>query len=516
MRTRPVLALSAALALGATADAMTAEITRSGGVIGQSVTYELQGDPGELWGLAFGVTEGPTPLVLFDPNDSRLLDVGLEFLNLWQLGPFDGAGQATVVLPIPAQPSLQGLPFFAQMVTLPGTTTLVDEISAQTGFVLGEADTTMFTLAELDEALFNHAMTSLDDGRVLLSGGVRPDALGDGIARDELRIFDNQTGRFTLSTATMSADRTQHTETKLADGRVLLLGGSDEDILVTATGDIYDPVTDIASPIADMSVPRVGHTATLLPDGRVFVAGGTSGVDFENLLGSFGLFHQTTEIYDPSTDTWSAGPNLPEPRALHAASLLGNGQVLITGGIEIISILFIETPFFSSDVRRFDPTSGSLLGTPSFNEERAGHAQVTLPNGDALLVGGINGSFLTLTTDTLTSTRLYDTSANTWSNVGDLNIARVLPRLLATGDSVVCVGGIVSFDLSTLQGPPVVEIEESTNMGSTWSTTASLSFPRPFAPAALFDGGDRVLISGAGDNGSGGVTPDTTAEIYIP
>jgi len=54
---------------------------------------------------------------------------------------------------------------------------------------------------------------------------------------------------------------------------------------------------------------RSDHTATLLDDGTVFIAGGlASGTP----LGS-------TEIYDPATDSTTAGPTLSEPRTAHRA-----------------------------------------------------------------------------------------------------------------------------------------------------------------------------------------------------
>jgi hypothetical protein len=49
--------------------------------------------------------------------------------------------------------------------------------------------------------------------------------------------------------------------------------------------------------------PRGGwHTATLLQDGRVLVIGGTGEGQF---------MHRSTELFDPSTDTWSSPGSAP-------------------------------------------------------------------------------------------------------------------------------------------------------------------------------------------------------------
>jgi hypothetical protein len=64
-----------------------------------------------------------------------------------------------------------------------------------------------------------------------------------------------------------------------------------------------------------MSSPRQDFTATLLPDGRVLAAGGAS---------SGGLAY--TDIYDPSTNSWSAGPAMTVPREGATATLLVDGD----------------------------------------------------------------------------------------------------------------------------------------------------------------------------------------------
>lgn len=76
-------------------------------------------------------------------------------------------------------------------------------------------------------------------------------------------------------------------------------------------------------------VDRSGRAAiTVLADGRVLVAGGA--VYDENGLGGQAI--AATEIYDPVADSWSAGPDLLEPRKDATGLLLADGSVLIVGG----------------------------------------------------------------------------------------------------------------------------------------------------------------------------------------
>jgi hypothetical protein len=514
-----VLPLSLSLVLAVPAAALPilaapeADLVRDGGVIGGVLTYSMQGDPGQIWGLALSTTTGPTPLAIFDASDPRLLEVGLDLVSLWQLGFLDGAGQAVLALPVPPLPSLQGVPLHAQMVTVPGATTLIDEVSNRTSVVLGEPQSSVLTpflnVAELNA----HTATALEDGNVLLAGGI---LLESEQATNGYRLYDEQAGEFSTLTATMVAKRTQHTATRLADGRVLTLGGSDENNVVHASGEIFDPTTGLSTPITPMSVPRVGHTATLLPDGRVFVAGGTSSFDFSDPLGALSAVHLSTALYDPATNTWSNGPNLPKKRALHSATLTGAGQVLITGGIELTNLIFIELPDFSSDSRRYNPPTNTILSTPSFATARAMHGQLTLANGDVLLGGGVNGDLIAQTFDPLASVRLYDTSANAWASVASMGVTRVQPGFFEIGGDVIAIGGLSSFDLVAGTGTGAVAIEATTPAVGAWTQVATTVLPRFFAVSALVGGAERILTTGSGDNGSGGTVPDFTAETYVP
>jgi hypothetical protein len=128
--------------------------------------------------------------------------------------------------------------------------------------------TLAFTPAgELGRARWFFAATLLDDGRVLVTGG--QDRSGhDPIAarrRGSSELFDPFTGRFT-DAGSMAAARLDHTATRLADGRVLIAGGSiggrAGDTLATA--ELYDPATGRFASTGSMHQARQGHTATSL------------------------------------------------------------------------------------------------------------------------------------------------------------------------------------------------------------------------------------------------------------
>src|SRR3954468_17754170 len=126
--------------------------------------------------------------------------------------------------------------------------------------------------------------------------------------------------------ASLLTPRRAHTATLLQNGKVLVVGG-----LVTnqnqseglATAELYDPATGSWAFTGSLSGARYGHSATLLADGTVLVAGGTNLNDV--LVGS-------AEIYNPATGLWHSVGNLTTARRAHSASLLPSGKVLVAGG----------------------------------------------------------------------------------------------------------------------------------------------------------------------------------------
>jgi Bacterial Ig-like domain (group 2) len=171
-----------------------------------------------------------------------------------------------------------------------------------------------------------HTATLLKGGNVLVAGGGDQGVGGKGSASAEL--YDPNTGAFT-QTGSMAVARFRHTATLLNDGRVLIVGGVALDSSIpTSTAELYDPATGIFTSTGGMKTPREEHTATLLDDGRVLVAGGESPV-----TGSSDLqLTATAEVYDPTTGLFAPTGSMTEARNSHTATLLMDGTVLIAGG----------------------------------------------------------------------------------------------------------------------------------------------------------------------------------------
>src|SRR6202050_3489122 len=144
------------------------------------------------------------------------------------------------------------------------------------------------------------------------------------------------TGKFTPTGSTQSV-RQYHTATLLADGTVLVVGGSIyEDFYCldgTRSAELYDSGGGTSSSTADISTERYAHTATLLPNGKVLVTGGfgkSKGGDCLDVSDT--PTEASAELFDPSNASFTATGSMKAPRANHTATLLANGKVLVAGG----------------------------------------------------------------------------------------------------------------------------------------------------------------------------------------
>lgn len=165
----------------------------------------------------------------------------------------------------------------------------------------------------------NFSATPLRDGRVLV------------VSEQDAALWEPASLSFRAIEPPLEA-RSLHTATLLADGRVLIVGGY-TGVTTHTSVEVFDPSTETFSQLSPLIEGRGGHTATMLPDGRVLIAGGDSGGPGSRVLAS-------TEVWDPVTEQFTAGPSLYEARTGHVALLRRDDdfayldqRVLLVGGL---------------------------------------------------------------------------------------------------------------------------------------------------------------------------------------
>lgn len=340
-----------------------------------------------------------------------------------------------------------------------------------------------------------HTQTTLADDRVLLAGGI-----GHAGPLDRAEIFDPATERFTAVQNRMHKERFSQTATLLDDGRVLLVGGYEEGFAQTLnSAEIFDPDDETFSLVDDrMEIGRALHTATPLPDGRVLIAGGSDGV---NAL-------DTLEVFDPATLTFTLLADvLPNPRYGHTAAVSGD-EVIIFGGFDGFQTLPGAVAVRLDNLRVTD-----LQGIPDHETPmQAGRLNATLTelaDGRWLIAGGFSGT-LSGGAEVATAELFAPAGDPYFAFTGSLLQARSGHRAAALADGTVLICGGIA-DQVVLESAELYQPDQETFVG-----VGALNSPRTVPEIGRLPDG-RVLVTG-GNRSVDLFAPDpaATAELYDP
>lgn len=317
-----------------------------------------------------------------------------------------------------------------------------------------------------------HTATLLPNGKVLITGGLESttlDAPSSILASAEL--YDPGTGTFSPA-GNMTAARSMHASTTLADGRVLIVGGygygagtATGAATALATAELYDPSTGSFTPTRNMATARGWPTAILLASGNVLVVGGGTAAELYDP--DSGMFSATgpyvghgacdfcapstlladgtvlfpgqypTQIYDPVTNWFKVAGMMISDHS--TAALLPNGQVLFAGGEDLGR---------SSSAELYDPTIGTFTPTGSMMSQRVWHTLTLLPDGTVLTTGGETdgcaGSMCSFVGG-VASAELYDSSKGIFLDAGSMTTARETHTATLLNDGRVLIAGGVSY-----------------------------------------------------------------------
>jgi hypothetical protein len=233
----------------------------------------------------------------------------------------------------------------------------------------------------MTDSRWYHTATLLQNGKVLLAGGI--DNAGSGASVATAELYDPDTGTFT-ATGSMTTMRAEHSSTALLDGTILIAGGLPNISLsgVTNTAEIYDSNTGRFTATGNLVSGVSGHTATRLKDGHVLIAGGVDENGESN----------AAELYNPATRTFSAVGNLNVARAGHTATLLSDGTVLIAGGLGSAGNSLPSAELYNPETQTFTLLSaGACPGSAGcMTTARAYHSATRLLDGTVLLACGSN------------------------------------------------------------------------------------------------------------------------------
>lgn len=286
-------------------------------------------------------------------------------------------------------------------------------------------------------------------------------------------------GSFSTAAA-LVMPRAGHTATLLPNGKVLLVGGSPSwppTAAVATSAELYDPTTNSFSATGSMAFARRGgHAATLLSDGRVLVTGG----DDVNVQSAPG--RNDAEIYDPTTGRFAPTGLMTKARSAHAAVLLSNGKVLVAGGQNLAG----------NTAELYDPVTGTFSATSAPTRYRFSAAGVPLNDGRALVFGyDAAGDAFDVTRSAFSTTGSSQAAGGLWFG----------PAMAMLADGRVFVAG------GKENGPPPSNLalvgnarlfDPATNA---FSVSGALTSPRDRATATRLQDGRVLVFGGEGTAG---------------
>lgn len=323
--------------------------------------------------------------------------------------------------------------------------------------------------AELHQARAGHTATLLEDGRILVVGGV--DAAGHTL--NAVELLDPASGGFALLPAALPVGVWGHSATLLADGTVLITGGRDEAGRPVADTQLYDRASGTITLLNPMSTPRAEHTATWLPDGRVLVAGGMDGASATARL----------EIYDEQTRTFAIAPaSLTTAREAHTATLLRDGRVLIAGGRNAGGAL--------ASTEIYDAELGTVSAAGQLQVARAAAGAALLLDGTVLVAGGQGADGLDLA-----SAEAYDPVTGPFAllpaAMGSPRSGHLATMLLHNGKIFIAGGTSAGLPVTSVElyDPVTGTFQPLAAPGTTRQVLAATSFEVPYAGFLLASAG---------------------------
>ncbi len=276
------------------------------------------------------------------------------------------------------------------------------------------------------------------------------------------------------------------------DGKFYLVGGRGDRPV-----DIYDPQTESWS--KGQAPPlEMNHFQAVSFDGKLYVIGAlTGGFPDEKPIPNI-------YIYDPATDKWTKGPEIPEGRRRGAAGAFAyNDKLYLVNGIQNG-----HTDGYVSWLDEYDPATDTWTKLPDAPHQRD-HVQAVVADNKIFVAGGRTTSNATGQTLELTvpEVDVYDFGSGEWSTwENDIPTMRAGTTSIHHGDQIIVIGGESGAMESAHPQAEALNI----NTGE-WESLPELNQGRHGTQAIVFE--DKIYIA-AGSGNRGGGPELTSMEIY--
>ncbi len=365
----------------------------------------------------------------------------------------------------------------------------------------------------MPQAWAGGSAVALSDGRVLAVAGDT-----EGTSTD---LYEPSTGTWSEGPhAPVSAANS--TLVALAGGVALLVGGAscggpenvtEYSCLPTASAYRLSSTGSAWSPVAPMLEARANPTAVRLANGRMLVVGGFGRDCPPSVLNGYSCQPlATAEIFDPVSGRWSMTAPMPQARGGASATLLSDGTVLVVGGYE------------GREATRYDPSTGNWTTAGETATSRTGSLLFTLPGDRALALEGDEpyaGFFGSLGTAASAlpprcnpSSEEFAAAFNAWivSPTEPAGSSHCPNGALLAGGQILLTG-VLNYSQSgpALTSPFLLDAQQRC-----WSTTAPPIVQRDHGAIIPLLNGRALVFGGSDANSPGSLPPLSSAEIYAP
>lgn len=225
--------------------------------------------------------------------------------------------------------------------------------------------------------------------------------------------------------------------------------------------------------IDEMLVARAVHQATLLRSGEILITGGCTE--------SCATALSTAELYKPADRVFRPAAAMAIARISHAAIPLTDRRVLVIGG-------WSERQA-TNNVEIYEPEEDRYVSAGAMLIPRAAPVAVLLPDGRVLVTGGQTSEL-----EPLASAEVFDPVSSTFSSVASMTVPRIGHLAVSLADGrVLVIGGRQARRSEILNSAEI--FDPSTGQ---FQLSDSMSLPRHKHAAALLPDG-RVLVIGGSD-----------------
>ena len=279
---------------------------------------------------------------------------------------------------------------------------------------------------------------------------------------------DEQASWTTLASISNRADF----QTEAIDGKIYAVGGClpTNGPTFLSSAEVYDPSTNVWTALAPMSTARRNFQTEVL-DGKIYAIGG---------MGESGA---SAEVYDPSTNVWTTLAPMSTTRVGFKTAVF-DGKIYAIGGDKL------------SSAEVYDPSTNVWTTLAPMPTDRCTFLTEVI-EGKIYVIGGCGSG------TSLSSAEVYNPATNTWKTLAPMSAPRYNFQTEVINGKIYAIGG-------SSKGPRLSSVEVYDPATNVWTMLASMSTIRYNFQTEVING--KIYAIG-GSDGSKGLT---STEVYDP